>query len=112
MSEQVVFLTARPQRPSLPHGIEKALEDDDPYALTGVRYPVADGVDSDCEVGLALVEEFALSGWPPDRIARLFSAPQSGSMHEIFQRRGRGFVDDLLIAVFGPNRLAREAEHG
>lgn len=112
MNEQVVFLTTKPRGPSLPHGVEKALEDDDPYALTGVRYPVADGVDSDCEVGMALVEEFALSGWPPDRIAQLFSAPQSGSMYEIFQRRGRGFVNDLLIAVFGPDRLAGEAQHG
>ncbi len=112
MSEQQVFLTTKPEAAILAAGIDKSVEDDDPYALTGVRYPVAEGVDADREVALAIVEEFALSGWSADRIRELFAAPESGSMHSIARRRGEEFVDNLLGVVFEGGHLTKERAGG
>jgi hypothetical protein len=98
---QQVFITAKPPSLDLTSEGAKPAEAEDPYALTGVRYPVADGLDADREVALAFIEEFALSGWTPDRIWHLFSSPQSGSMHDILRRRGPDLVGELLLGVFG-----------
>ncbi len=112
MAEQRVFITPSQPAPGVTPSSAKDLEDDDPYSLTGVRYPIADGVDADREVALALVEEFALSGWPAERIRGLFFAPQSGAMHEIYLRRGDGFVEQQLGEVFGPEHLDKETSRG
>ncbi len=112
MTEQQVFLTEEPSTTTLPPGIEKSVEEDDPYALTGVRYPVADGVDADREVALAVIEEYALSGWSRNRIRALFSAPQSGSIHKIARRRGGEFIDELLTIVFGISQPTEEHQGG
>ncbi len=110
MHAEPVFIGRNPK--TLPPGIDKPIEDDDPYALTGVRYPVAEGVDADREVTLAIIEEYALSGWPAERIRRLFAMPESGSIHDIFRRRGSQMIDEMLISVFGIGRAAEEHPHG
>ncbi len=112
MGEQRVFITAGPGARTRRAGVEKSVEEDDPYSLTGVRFPVADGVDTDRQIGLALVEEFALSGWSPGRIKGLFAAPDSGSMHDIHRRRGDQLVDELLTEVFGARRATEGHGHG
>jgi hypothetical protein len=111
MGEQRVFITANPAARAVSPS-DKDLEDDDPYSLTGVRYPIANGVDADREVALALVEEFALSGWTAKRIRQLFFAPQSGALHEIYLRRGGGFVEQQLGEVFGSGQRDKETSRG
>jgi hypothetical protein len=81
---------------------DKSLEVDDPYELIGVSVPLAPGVDADRELARAFVEEFALSGWSPARIAQLFAEPTNGKAHEIWQRRGAALIDEVIGEVFGP----------
>jgi hypothetical protein len=96
MASQQVWITKRPDP------ADKELEANDPYELTGVRYPVAEGVDSDRETARTLIEEFAMQGWKRDQIAGLFADPHAGSAHEIFRRRGGLLLDELFDEVFGP----------
>ena len=79
----------------------KELEADDPYQLTGVRYPVDDGDDADRETARTLIEEFAMQGWLPNRIEGLFADPHSGNAHSIYRRRGGALFDHLFEEVFG-----------
>jgi hypothetical protein len=95
MVEQQVWLSRRPRSG------DKALEVDDPYELTSVRYPVAPGVDADRETALTLIEEFAMQGWRPGAISNLFADPHAGSAYAIFARRGDHFLHELLDEVFG-----------
>jgi len=96
MVEQQVWLGPKPS--------DKDLEADDPYELTGVRYPVAAGVDADRETALTVIEEFALQGWPRDRIAALFADPRAGNAHAIYRRRGDTLLDELFGQVFDSTR--------
>jgi hypothetical protein len=98
MAAQQVWISKRPD-PG-----DKELEADDPYQLTGVRYPVADGVDSDRETARTLIEEFAMQGWKRDAIADLFADPHAGSAHAIHRRCGPELLDELFDQVFGPPR--------
>ena len=91
MFEQPVHLSKKP---------EKEFEADDPYELTGVRYPVAPGVDADRETARTIIEEFALQGWSAETIGRLFADPHAGHAHAIYQRRGDGLLDELFDLVF------------
>lgn len=79
----------------------KSPESDDPYALVGVSFAVAPGVDADRELALAFAEEFALAGWSPERITEMFAAPSSGKANEIWQRRGAALIADVIGVVFG-----------
>ena len=98
MATQQVSISKRP------NPADKELEADDPYQLTGVRYPVAEGVDSDRETARTLIEEFAMQGWNRDQIAGLFADPHAGSAHSIYRRRGSTLFDELFDEVFGPPR--------
>jgi hypothetical protein len=94
MGEQPVFISSKPQ----PH--DKELEADDPYELTGVRYPVADGVDADRETARTVIEEFAMQGWSRQKIGALFAQPQAGHAYDIYRRRGDALLDELFDLVF------------
>jgi hypothetical protein len=96
MAEQQVWISKRPDP------ADKELEADDPYQLTGVRYPVADGVDADRETARTLIEEFAMQGWGRVAIANHIADPQAGSAHAIYRRRGALMLDELFDEVFGP----------
>lgn len=100
MGEQPVFISVKPQ----PH--HKLLEADDPYELTGVRYPVADGVDADRETARTIIEEFAMQGWSRQKIGGLFALPQAGNAYDIYRRRGDVLLDELFDLVFISNRGA------
>ena len=89
---------------------DKDVEDDDPYELVGIRYPVEPGVDADRELGRCFVEEYALLGWSPRKVQMLFDTPQFAGAYDIRRRRGVGFVDELLMDVFGDNVDARDEE--
>jgi hypothetical protein len=93
-----VELTSR----SRARGSAKDAEPDDPYALVGVRYPVAPGVDADRELARSFVEEYALAGWTPARVRMLFETPHFAGAHDIRRRRGPALVDEVLAAVYGP----------
>jgi|APSaa5957512535_1039671.scaffolds.fasta_scaffold69829_2 hypothetical protein len=95
MVEQQVWLSKRPQ-PG-----DKELEADDPYELTGVRYPVEPGVDAERETVRTLIEEFAMQGWNRDRIAAMFADPHAGKVYDIYRRRGDALFEELFVEVFG-----------
>jgi hypothetical protein len=79
----------------------KTIESDDPYALTGVRYEAEPGVDSDALIARCLVEEFAMMGFRPERVLRLFQLPTYAGAHDILTRRGETLVRDIITDVFG-----------
>jgi hypothetical protein len=79
----------------------KSIENDDPYALTGVRYEAEPGVDPDALIARCLIEEFAMMGFRPERILRLFQLPTYAGAHDILTRRGEPLVRDIIEDVFG-----------
>ncbi|MCZ7531490.1 MAG: hypothetical protein M5U31_14845 [Acidimicrobiia bacterium] len=89
-------------------GSDKSLESDDPYELVGVRFPVAPGVDADAAVVRCMIEDYALMGWPATRIRQLFGAEEFQGTHDVAARRGADFVEEQIVAVFGPEPVERE----
>ncbi len=81
---------------------DKDFEEDDPYELVGVRFPLPEGVDADREVARCFVEEFALMGSSAAEVRRLFTDAHYRGSYDVAQRRGMGFVDELIAEVFGP----------
>ena len=79
----------------------KTIESDDPYALTGVRYEAEPGVDPDALIARCLVEEFAMMGFRPERVLRLFQLPTYAGAHDILTRRGETLVRDIIEDVYG-----------
>ena len=69
---------------------EKEFELDDPFQPVAVRLatPGYDGVEA---MARCFVEEFALLGWPPERIFKLFTAPQFAGSYSVFQERGEAY---------------------
>ena len=84
--------------------LRKDLEADDPYAFVAVRFPVDPGVDPDEQMARCFIEEYALLGWPRERVRRLFDFETFSGTHDILRRRGPAFVDALVADVFGPQR--------
>ncbi len=82
-------------------GREKAVEVGDPYEFVAARYPIADGVDGDATMARCVVEEYALMGFAPERVVRLFQIPTYTATYGIQQRRGAAFVNDIIASVFG-----------
>jgi hypothetical protein len=80
---------------------DKSLEPGDPFAFTAVSYPVEDQEEADRAMARCFIEEFALMGWPADRIRRLFGTGFFAGTHGILERRGEAFVDALVAETFG-----------
>jgi hypothetical protein len=80
---------------------EKELEDDDPYEFVAMRYPADPAIDSDEAMARCFVEEYALLGTPPERIALLFRSPFFAGTHAILESRGSSFVQGIIDEVFG-----------
>ncbi len=74
---------------------------DDPFELVGCTYDVEAGTDPDLEMARCFVEEYALMGFPAQRIRALFEAEFFAGTHDILSRRGPEFVDRILADVFG-----------
>lgn len=89
---------------------DKELEEDDPYELVAVQVPGPPGYDGPAEMARVFIEEFALMGWPPERILRLFRSRAFAGTHAVYEERGEAFVQALIAAVFG-RRPVQEASH-
>ncbi len=81
--------------------LKKHFEDDDPYALVGQGFPCPEGFDSVGTMARSFVEEYAMLGFPPKQILRLFANPYYQGPHGVFMARGEGFVHSLITEVFG-----------
>lgn len=79
---------------------EKEVEDDDPFEFVAVRYPADPAVDSDEVMARCFIEEYALFGAPPERIAQLFHSPFFAGTHAILESRGPEFVQRIIDDVF------------
>lgn len=93
------------------NGRDKEFEDDDPYELVAVEVAGPPGYDGPAEMARCFVEEFALMGWPPDRILRLFKSPRFAGTNAVYEDRGEGFVVGLINDVFSSGKGAADA-HG
>lgn len=82
----------------------KHLETDDPYELVGVARPREIDLATDEETARCLIEEYALAGFAASDIVELFASPAYAMPNAIFQRRGPGFVRELITGVFGGGR--------
>jgi hypothetical protein len=54
-----------------------------------------------------IVEEYALMGWPADRIFKLFTTPAFAGSHSVLVERGADYVRGLIAEVFGLSNSAR-----
>ena len=77
----------------------KEFESDDPWEIVGVVVPTAPDEDATGEMARALVEEFALMGYSPERLLRLFETPFYAGAHAIYRARGEAFVRQTIDAV-------------
>lgn len=80
---------------------DKAFERDDPLEFVGVLVPAEPGHDWLAEQGRCIAEEFALMGWTPEKVLRLFRNPHYAGPHALYRRRGEPFVRQLIASVFG-----------
>ena len=82
-------------------GDRKEAESTDPFIATAVMVdtPGYDGMEA---MARCFVEEFARSGWPRQRIQRMFAMPAFAAPHAVYQSRGASFVDELIDGVLGP----------
>lgn len=58
-------------------------------------------VETDKETARCLIEEYALTGFAASEVLALFGSPVYSMPYAIYQRRGAGFVKDLVHGVFG-----------
>ena len=82
------------------HGHEKMAEPTDPYVATAVALPTL-GYDGLAAMARTFVEEFALMGWPRERVLRMFTIPRYVAAHAVYVTRGPAFVEALVDEVFG-----------
>jgi hypothetical protein len=79
---------------------DKDFEPEDPFEPVAVALstPGYDGTDA---MARCFVEEYALMGWPPERVYRLFTIPEFAGSYSIMQQRGPEYVKSLIASVFG-----------
>jgi hypothetical protein len=80
---------------------EKQVEASDPYEFTAARYPVDDPLEADRDMARCFIEEYALMGFTPGHVLRLFREPIYTGTHDVYRRRGKDFVVELIEGVFG-----------
>jgi hypothetical protein len=80
---------------------DKELESDDPMEFVAMRFPAEPGVDPDERMARCFVEEYALLGFPPDKVFRLFESQLFTGTHAVLERRGPGFVTAIIDNVYG-----------
>jgi hypothetical protein len=79
---------------------DKDFELEDPFEPVAVALSTP-GYDGMGEMGRCFVEEYALMGWAPDRIFKLFTIPEFAGSYAIYQERGPQYVRNLIHDVFG-----------
>jgi hypothetical protein len=80
--------------------LEKDLEADDPYELVAQRYPAEPGTDPDELMARCFIEEYALMGFPREKILALFRSSRFAATNAVLESRGEQFVNRLLAGVF------------
>jgi hypothetical protein len=83
---------------------DKVFEPDDPLTFTAVGYRVEDQVEADRVMARCFIEEFALMGWPAERVRGLFRSGSFTGTHGILERQGETFVDALVAETFDEPR--------
>jgi hypothetical protein len=91
---------------------DKELEDDDPYELVAVSVTGPPGYDGPAAMARVFIEEFALMGWPPARIMRLFKSPKFAGTNSVYEERGEAYVQGLIDEVFAGRTVEPERERG
>ncbi|MCP3974550.1 MAG: hypothetical protein GY720_08670 [bacterium] len=97
---------------SVSAGTHKAAEPTDPYMPTAYAVPTP-GYDGLGAMGRAFVEEFALLGWSPQRLERMFRTPSYAAAHAVFRQYGPEYVTALITDVLGtPPQQAEPSDPG
>ncbi len=78
---------------------EKEFELDDPFRPVAVALATP-GYDGTEAMARCFVEEFALMGWPPERIFKLFTIPEFAASYSVLQERGEAHVRAIIASVF------------
>jgi hypothetical protein len=88
---------------------DKEFEPEDPLEPVAVALdtPGHDGMDA---MARCFVEEFAMMGWPPGRIFRLFTIPEYAASYSVYQERGEQYVRSIIRSVFGEDFQSPEPE--
>jgi hypothetical protein len=89
--------------------LHKEFEADDPWEMVAMRVPAPAGYDAPAAMARTFVEEFALMGWPPGRILRLFQSEKFAGSHSVYEERGEAFIVALIDEVFSGRRGAPDA---
>jgi hypothetical protein len=79
--------------------VTKRFAIEDPFEAVAVSLATAE--DTTEEMARTFVEEFALLGFPPEKIMRLFRNPFYAGAHMVYTQRGEDFIQGLLRDVFG-----------
>jgi len=79
---------------------DKEFELEDPFQPVAVSLPTP-GYDGLEAMARCFVEEYALMGWPPERIFTLFTVPEFAASYAVYQDRGPDYVRRLIAAVVG-----------
>jgi len=77
----------------------KHAEAEDPFEATAMFIENPPGYDGIAAMARAFVEEYAMMGWPRDRIMRLFREPRYAGAHAVYHQRGEAFITSLLDDV-------------
>jgi hypothetical protein len=79
---------------------DKHFEPEDPFQPVAVQLetPGYDGLEA---MARCFVEEYALLGWPPEKVFRLFTIPEFAGSHSVLLQRGPEFVRSLIESVYG-----------
>ncbi len=83
---------------------DKDFEAEDPFQPVAVAFdtPGYDGVEA---MARCFVEEYALMGWPPERVYKLFTVPEFAGSYAVYHDRGPDYVRRLIESVMGEGAL-------
>ena len=70
----------------------KEFDPQDPMELVGVAVP---GGDDDQALD-GIVQEYLFMGWSPRQIMFLFKSPYYAATHQIYERKGAGYVSERV----------------
>jgi hypothetical protein len=87
---------------------DKEFEPDDPLAPVAVMLETP-GHDGQEIMARCFIEEFALMGWAPEKVFRLFTIPEYAASHSVYLERGAEYVKSLITSVFGEEFEVPEA---
>jgi hypothetical protein len=79
---------------------DKEFELEDPFQPVAVALPTP-GYDGMEAMARCYVEEYAMLGWPPDKVFRLFTIEEFAGSYSVLQERGEAFVRAIIESVFG-----------